>query len=202
MSTKPKILISISQNTDGKAYADAIRSAGGEPFVAYCYQGKERFDALVLAGGGDIDPRYYGEAISGSYPPDRLRDQTEMALCQTYIQEKKPILAICRGSQLLNVSLGGTLMQNIPNHTACSHLTVNTENSVAYRLFGKEYLVNSSHHQAIKAPGTGVRITQYAKDDGVIEGFEHESLPILATQWHPERMNDTLPLFRYFISLC
>lgn len=199
---KPKILISISQNTDGKAYADAIRAAGAEPFAAYCYQGKERFDALVLAGGGDIDPRYYGEAISGSDPPDRLRDQTEMALCQSFTEAKKPILAICRGCQLLNVFFGGTLVQDIPRHTACSHVTVNTENSVARRLFGKESLTNSSHHQAIKTPGTGVRITQYAKTDGVIEGFEHETLPILATQWHPERMNDTLPLFRYFISLC
>ncbi|MBO7740815.1 MAG: gamma-glutamyl-gamma-aminobutyrate hydrolase family protein, partial [Clostridia bacterium] len=103
MSTKPKILISISQNTDGKAYASAIQEAGGNPVLSFAYSGSERFDALVLAGGGDIDPHYYGEANNGSHPPDERRDHTEMALCQIYTQEKKPILAICRGCQLLNV---------------------------------------------------------------------------------------------------
>jgi len=202
VSTKPKILISVSANTDGNTYAGAIRSAGGEPVVAYCYQESETFDGLVLAGGGDIAPAYFGEETCGSNPPDPLRDKIEMKLCGIYTEKKIPILAICRGCQLVNVFLGGSLMQDIPNHTASCHMAENRKNSLAHRLFGNESLVNSSHHQAIKTPGKGVKITQYSKADGIIEGFEHETLPILATQWHPERMPNTMPLFEYFVNLC
>ena len=194
-------MISISNTTSGNAYADAVAAAGGIPVTAYAYQGNEAFDGLLLAGGGDIDPAYYGETNHGSYPPDRTRDRCEMSLCRHFTEAKKPILAICRGCQLLNVFLGGTLVQDLPHHAACNHLTTNQENSVAYQIFGKESLVNSNHHQAIKQPAMEIKITQRCKQDGVIEGFEHERLPILATQWHPEQLNHTLPLFEHFLCL-
>lgn len=208
MLTKPKILISRAANSDGKRYADAILSAGGEPFLAYAYQGKEHFDALLLAGGGDLDPAYYGEETCGSHPPDALRDQAEMALCDRYVKEKKPILAICRGCQLLNVYFGGSLIQHLPtapNHdggVSTLHTVVNQRGSLAHTLFGKECAVTTSHHQAVKTLGKGLILTQYAKADGVIEGFSHITLPIIATQWHPEKTPSTRPLFEVFIALC
>ena len=203
--SRPKILISISQTTNGKDYAKAIQNAGGEAHLAYCYRAKESFDALVLAGGGDIDPAYFGEEDHGSNPPDILRDEAEMALCQEFITDQKPILGICRGCQILNVCFGGTLVQNLPSphhHLNTTHTVINIENSIAHALFGKEMLVHSNHHQAIGKLGKGIRITQYARRDRVIEGFEHESFPILATQWHPEKTNDSLPLFKHFVHLC
>ena len=207
--SKPKILISISPNSDGNDYAEAIAKAGGEAHLAYCYREKEAFDALLLAGGGDIAPAYFGENDHGSNPPDPLRDEVEMELCQSFVKAQKPILGICRGCQVLNVCLGGTLIQNLPqghHHLNTPHRVINIETGIAHTLFGKEMLVNSNHHQAIGKIGKGIRITQYAKRDGVIEGFEHEFLPILATQWHPEKFcegaPDTTTLFRHFLSLC
>ena len=217
MSRKPRILISRHSKYAGKSYADAITLAGGEPFVEYGYEGDELFDGLLLAGGEDVDPSYYGEECNGSNPPDLNRDRTEMALCDKYVKAGKPILAICRGCQLVNIYFGGTLIQDIHVRDAHStgditscHLAVNVEGSVAHSIFGREHLVNTSHHQAVKVPGVGLKITQYSKNDGIIEGFEHITLPIVATQWHPERMcggaiegaPDTLPLFKHFIDKC
>lgn len=218
MSVKPRILISRHSKFDGKAYADAVRAAGGEPIVEYGYTGDEMFDGLLLAGGEDIDPSYYGEENNGSNPPDLNRDKTEWALCEKYVNAGKPIFAICRGCQILNVYLGGTLIQHI--HTAAdhstgdthsSHVVVNVEGSIHHKLLGDEFRTTTSHHQAIKVPGKSVRITQYSKNDGIIEGFEHETLPIFAVQWHPERLcceerregePSAQPLFDHFIGLC
>lgn len=209
MSQRPKILISISQTTNGKDYAEAIAKAGGKPHLAYCYRGKESFAALLLAGGGDLAPIYFGEEDHGSHPPDPLRDETEIALCEEFVIARKPILGICRGCQILNVYFGGTLIQDLPSyhhHLNTCHSVVNIKNSIANALFGKEMLVRSNHHQAIGKLGKGIRITQYARRDSVIEGFAHKSLPILATQWHPEKIctdvTDTAPLFQHFLSLC
>ena len=147
MSVKPRILISRHSKFDGKAYADAVRAAGGEPIVEYGYTGDEMFDGLLLAGGEDIDPSYYGEENNGSNPPDPNRDKTEWALCEKYVNAGKPIFAICRGCQILNVYLGGTLIQHI--HTAAdhstgdthsSHVVVNVEGSIHHKLLGSEFI--------------------------------------------------------------
>ncbi len=214
---KPRILISLSKTNKGDTYANAITKAGGETVLEYAYEGDELYDGLLLSGGGDVASFYFGEENDGSNEPDLLRDKTELALCEKYVKAGKPILGICRGCQLINVYFGGTIIQDI--HTAASHKSgnpakdhrvVNVEGSIAYELFGKEMNTNTSHHQALKVPGVGIKITQYSKKDGIIEGFEHESLPIFATQYHPELMLDgrtpdateAIAIFERFVDLC
>lgn len=220
MNRKPKILISRYSKSDGKAYADAVEVAGGEPHVEYVYTGDELFDGLILAGGEDVDPSYYGEECNGSNPPDLPRDIAEFALCKKYIDAGRPIFGVCRGAQLLNVYFGGTLIQHLPTahlhrkegDEHATHPSTVEEGSLMHRLLGKkEFLVTTIHHQAIDRVADGFRVTQYSKEDGVIEAIEHETLPIFAVQWHPEKFcaderRDHEPsaqaLFDYFVDLC
>ena len=132
------------------------------------------------------------------------------------------MLGICRGVQLINVALGGTLVQDIPQEipelsvhdpiykkVATHHPVVAEEGSLLHTLFGREFLTNSFHHQAVKDCGKDMVVT-VTSTDGVIEAIEHTSPPIIGVQWHPERMiheidteyPDMLPLFRHFIELC
>lgn len=130
-----------------------------------------------------------------------------------------PILGICRGAQVANVALGGSLVQDIPSQMPESDI-VHMQNVFSYgtdhdvrfdpgsrlcRLFGESIRINSRHHQSIDAPGKGIRITAWAPD-GVVEGAEHEFLPIDLVQWHPEllmqKSDGMLPLFNRFIRNC
>ena len=217
MAKRPRILISRSRTVTGEYYIDAINSAGGDPIAEYAPSYDDSFDALLLAGGGDVAPDYYGEENNGSHTPDRVRDEAELALCKKFIDAGKPIMGICRGHQLLNVYFGGTLIQHLASSDVHSsddypvHESVAMEGGIVYNLFGQCPMVNSNHHQAIKVPGNRLRITQYSKKDGVIEAMQHEELPVFSVQWHPEQMcgralrkdaPDTSCLFEYFISLC
>mgnify|MGYP004699113161 FL=1 len=217
MSQQPKILISKSKDYAGEFYIDAIRAVGGEPVSLYAHDSDEGFDALLLSGGGDMASFYFGEENHGSDEPDLVRDAAEMKLCDCFIRKGKPVLGICRGHQVINIYFGGTLVQDLPTaalHSSpegdLSHPTVTVEGSVMHRLFGASPYVNTSHHKGIKVPGKGLKVTQYSQKDGVIEAIEHESLPVLGVQWHPERMclrkkredtPDALPIFAYFLSL-
>ena len=177
------------------------------------------YDGLILGGGNDVHPRYYGQEIDGADDFDDARDEREMDLAKAYIQARKPILGICRGGQLLNVAFGGTLIQ----HLACtnehkvegeewhSHGVVAKPNSVFEKMYGKEFRVNSLHHQAVGEMGKGLKATLLAEGNEVVEGFEHENLPIFGVQWHPEKMclaakradtADGIEVFRYFVALC
>ena len=165
-----------------------------------------------------MDPSRYGEALDGATDIDQDRDASEFALARAFIEAGKPVFGICRGSQLLNVYFGGTLHQHMFNtvlHRSGTDIDREHEveavpNSVIEQLYGKRFVVNSVHHQAIKTLGTDLTVT-HRSDDGIIEGFQHNSLPIFAVQWHPERLVDQRKrnhcvdggkLFRYFIELC
>ncbi len=212
---KPKILL--SGNTNLHYYVDAVRAAGGEAHARYCPPLSLDYDALLLCGGNDIDPARYGRPLAGSRSLDLERDASEMRLFSAYFEAGKPIFGVCRGMQLVNVALGGTLCQDIestPVHLSgedfyAAHPITSEEGCVLDRLYGRRFSVNSSHHQAVEQPGAGLRITARS-EEGVIEALEHESRPVLAVQFHPERMCesearedtvDGLPLFRYFLSL-
>lgn len=212
---KPRILISRSQNNIAEFYVSAITAAGGIADTAYAPESTDGYDGLLLAGGGDIDPSYYGETVQDSMEIDAFRDEREMRLCESFIKEGKPILGICRGHQLLNVYFGGALVQHLKNadehreeNGSRIHKTRTVNGSLMFRLFGKYPVVNSIHHQAVKTLGKGLIATQFCDD--VVEAFEHESLPVIGVQWHPERICldkkrddavDALPLFEYFISM-
>ena len=214
---KPRILISRSESSAAECYVAAMYEVGVIADSVYAPSSSEGYDGLILAGGGDVDPALYGEAVNGSDGIDRFRDDAEWRLCDRFIREGKPIMGICRGHQFLNVYFGGTLIQHLPSFEihrkdgdARIHSTRTEEGSLAYRLFGGAPTVNSIHHQAVKTLGRGLIATQFCTDDGTVEAAEHESLPIISFQWHPERIClgrkredavDALPIFEYFASL-
>lgn len=154
---------------------------------------------IVLTGGEDVDPLLYGEDVR--YPEVKraeFRDAVEFALLKEAMKQKKSVFCICRGMQILNAVLGGTLHQDVSKDIsgALSHMQQENENlshrvqledgSFLEKLYKKkEITVNSFHHQSIKDLGRGLRITARSSD-GVIEAVEHENLPVIGVQWHPE----------------
>ena len=207
------------------AYVAAIEQAGGLPLVLpFCRDQSllalmlTRVDGLLLPGGIDLDPDWYAETPAvGLEEVRRDLDVFQLALFHICLAEKKPVLGICRGCQVIDVALGGSLFQDIDNqwpspplrHRGVGH---DTEHPVSIvpdsrlsALFGPEVIVNSRHHQAVKIAGRDLRVTAVGPD-GVIEAAEHSSLPIHLVQWHPERMLAgnalMLPLFQEFIDQC
>lgn len=192
-----------------RCHASAVIDGGGN-----AEQLAERMDGLILSGGGDLHPSYYGETrMSQLHIVDKKRDEREWALLRAFCERKKPILGICRGIQLIDVYFGGTLFRHLGTaylHDGTLHTVVTSENSLLRPLLGEQLPVNSYHHQAIRTLGEGLRVAAVSDADGVIEAIEHESLPILAVQWHPERMIDGLcmdtdsemtPLFLAFLQM-
>ena len=214
---KPRILLALNSKRDN--YIEAVNRCGGMAVPQYCPEPSSEYDGLILCGGNDIDPKYYGEAVNGSVQIDAMRDSAEWALTKAFIAKRKPIMGICRGCQLLNVIFGGSLYQDIPNareHSSFGdydlvHNVSVCKESFLYDMYGAAFSVNSFHHQAIKDLGTGIDIMATTPDGQTIEGVCHRELPIFGLQWHPERMcfdnarEDTVdgaPVFDYFIRLC
>lgn len=164
-----------------------------------------RCDALVLSGGIDIHPRFYGSSkLDYERAPEKFnekRDEFEIAAFHAAQDKHLPVLGICRGMQLINVILGGTMMQNLPSEQLINvhignpdktHKVSVTKNSLLYLITENETAqVNSAHHQTIDKLGIGLMINAKS-DEGLIEGLEWENRSdnpfMLAVQWHPERM--------------
>lgn len=190
---KPRILLASKINV--QYYVDAVNNLGGIADAKYLPEIDLSYDGLLLCGGSDSHPQYYGQEINGAVDIDEARDEAEVKLCKAFVEAGKPILGICRGFQLINIVFGGNMIQHLPNadrHTSGTetdlvHGAVAKEGSLLYRLYGKEFSVNSHHHQALDKVADGFDITVMS-DDGVIEAIEHKSLPIFGVQWHPERM--------------
>ena len=199
-------------------YCAAVRGAGGQPLAGYCPAPDLSCAGLVLCGGGDIESLRYGQSDQGSQPPDRDRDQAELALFRAFYEAGRPILGICRGMQLINVALGGTLTQDLPRslrpfHTGVGdlvHLVRAEEGSVLHSLYGSVFPVNSAHHQAVDVLGRGLRPAAWA-EGGFAEAVELPGRPVLGVQFHPERMSfgrrrmdaaDGARIFAWFLELC
>jgi putative glutamine amidotransferase len=207
-------------------YLESVRRAGGEPLElrldAPAADALARADAVLLTGGGDVDPARYGQEPHASYDAaEPGRDAFEIALVQEAFRADVPILGICRGMQVVNVALGGTLLQNIPSMVsgalqhwvpepryAIAHEVWMTKSSALWALMREALegddtcLVNSRHHQAVKTVASGWDVTATAPD-GVIEAIECPGRPFsLAVQWHPEnfwRTGEFRPLFEAFV---
>ena len=151
-------------------------------------------DLLLLAGGGDICPFFYGEKDTFSTCKDPLRDFAELELIYRFIKQKKPIIGICRGLQVINIYFGGTLFQDIKGHSQqfnkdTLHNVFCNPKGLLYKYCGNFCQVNSAHHQSIKHLANNFAI-DCISEQGIIEGIFHNTLPILAYQFHPERLNN------------
>lgn len=209
---KPRILVLANQKLEN--YVSAVESCGGEAVLDYTEK-IENLDGLLLCGGNDVHPSFYGQEINGARSFDVERDEREMRYAKAFIHTGKPIFGICRGMQLLNTALGGTLIQDISDqetHTPKDKLDLIHPARVSgtlQRLYGEEMTVNSFHHQAIDILGEGLVVN--ATHNGTIEGIEHTHKPFLGVQFHPERMclehkqeclSDGSILFSHFIEIC
>ena len=176
-------------------YASALKAVGVRPVATLSPEDAGACGGLLLPGGGDMDPARFGEENAGSRDIDRFLDGVQLAVLAAFVRAGKPVLGICRGHQVVNVYFGGGLVQDLPTadahmahgHADSVHRVKNTPGSLLYRLYGPDMTVNSAHHQGLGAMGRGLRATALAPD-GVVEGAEHVSLPILTVQFHPERM--------------
>lgn len=194
---RPAPKIQLSGEKGGlERYIRAVERAGGIPVPGICPQPDPSCDGLVLCGGGDLDPALFEQENRGSHPPDRERDRAELLLSETYLTWEKPVLGICRGMQVLNVFLGGTLIQDLPPAWRASHQGEEDvyhpvscrPGSLLERLLGACPVVNSAHHQAVDRLGRDLEASAWASE-GFAEGFEHRTLPVLGVQFHPERLS-------------
>ena len=210
-----------------EAYVRAVQTAGGLPVVITPVLTEDvlhelfvRLDGLLLAGGGDIDPAIFGQTrhrYTSSVSAER--DRTELTLAHWAMAQDKPVLAICRGIQIMNVATGGTLIQDIPTQVQSPlvhHYTddtprdfiahtirVNDGTRLASILGATEVTVNSWHHQSCDAQGKDLVYTAWSPD-GIVEGAEVPGHRFaIAVQWHPEEMfhdrADMLALFRALV---
>ena len=181
---------------DAENYINFLRLMPAESVVSLDTADFTDCDALLLPGGGDITPAFFGAKNSGSKNIDTELDILQIQAFHQFFDENKPILGICKGMQLINTALGGNLIQHLnsfPVHSSGSgdlyHPTQILENSCLYQLYGKYALVNSSHHQAVNRLGKGLSPIQWCTIDGCVEAIVHETMPILGLQWHPERLS-------------
>ncbi len=212
----------------GRQYVEALREAGAVPWLVPLLPGDpetmravfDRLDGVFLAGGADVDPSSYGEPrhpLCGHTDPDR--DATEVLLLRHAADRGLPVLAVCRGIQVLNVALGGTLYQDVaaqvpaalkhdysptpanPSRAYLAHDVTVTPGSRLCAILGESVVpVNSMHHQAIKDLAGGLRPTAFAPD-GIVEGVEGaDGRFLVGVQWHPEELTDTQPAMRRLFS--
>ena len=228
VSSRARIFNKISEIYSFKACHDAIAMAGGIAATVCLTQNTEAeeiaktFDGLLVPGGDDISPEFYCQKqFDKSYPTNSAIDLQDIELIKAFAKARKPVLGICRGMQCINVTFGGTLIQDIGTHNPAllpftheqhkkfpnapyenqtAHTVHFSKQSVLHRLFGETAVVNSFHHQCVDTLAEGFHITARSSEDNIIEGIEKGN--ILGVQWHPEWLLDaphTLDLFRFLI---
>ena len=218
MPNNPKILIATDESRCAN-YISAVEQANYSwlcpsahtktGFLPLHKLNRLSFDFLLLPGGGDVSPLLYGQKNTGSKPPDYVTDLIQFQLLQLAHRQRKPILGICKGMQMINIYFGGDLHQHLPTSDVHSyqkgdqmhpvlfadgfpeqtglfhkHSSFSTE---LYRILEPYREVNSAHHQGIRHLGEGLRTIQHSSDY-LPETIGHSSLPILGLQWHPERL--------------
>lgn len=207
-----------------RAYADAVLEAGGEPLLIpaslpsdHAHRVLERLGGIILSGGGDIHPRFSPGPLHPLIDEtDDERDALELELVRLAVEHRKPLLGICRGCQVLNVALGGTLYTHLPDQfpgalqhsfpgrhrRLLAHTVQIRKDSRLAQILGTEALsVNSLHHQGIERVGNGLQPNAWSPD-GLVEGIEMPQHPfIIGVQWHPEWLTDQEPMRRLFHAL-
>ncbi|MBZ4682787.1 MAG: putative glutamine amidotransferase [Fusobacteriaceae bacterium] len=208
-------------------YANSVILGGGVPFLLPCINNEniireqlKNLDAIIITGGEDLSPKFYNEELRlkcGKINP--IRDEFDVMLTKIALEMKLPILAICRGAQVLNVVAGGTLYQDLSykenvfikhnqetNQSLATHKVIIKNNSFLSDIFKNEIWVNSFHHQAIKDIAPIFKVIGVSQDN-VIEAYESnlDNHFMLGIQWHPEMMaprnnNKMINLFKKFVA--
>ena len=196
----------------GKGYYQSVIAAGGVPLIIPPSADKEvlmntldHIDALILSGGGDINPLYAGEEpVPGLHGINQERDLPELLITRLAYNRQMPMLGICRGIQTLAVALGGKVCQDISatvkhsqdaDRSEPTHSVTIEEDSTLFNIYKEQQqcstlYVNSFHHQAVSEPGDRFRVVARAKD-GIVEAMESSEMKsIIGVQWHPECMGD------------
>ena len=216
MSTDPEPTVAQSKYIESLARAGArmrwIELSDPEQAV----QDALTCDGLLLPGGGDMDPKFYGQArIPACGEPNLLRDAAEPLLLRAFLAADKPVLGICRGIQVMNAVLGGDLYQDIKpfehlphnGHWAKVHTVTVRRGTLLSRILGQDtVLVNSQHHQAVDRVAPGFTLAALS-EDGIVEAIEKPDARFcLGVQWHPEWLSDADPamqgLFDAFVNAC
>ena len=216
MSTDPEPTVAQSKYMESLARAGAgmrwVELSDPEQAV----QDALTCDGLLLPGGGDMDPKFYGQArIPACGEPNLLRDAAEPLLLRAFLAADKPVLGICRGIQVMNAALGGDLYQDIKpfehlphnDHWAKVHTVTVRRGTLLSRILGQDtVLVNSQHHQAVDRVAPGFTLAALS-EDGIVEAIEKPDARFcLGVQWHPEWLSDADPamqsLFDAFVNAC
>ena len=216
MSTDPEPTVAQSKYIESLARAGAgmcwVELSAPEQAV----QDALTCDGLLLPGGGDMDPKFYGQArIPACGEPNLLRDAAEPLLLRAFLAADKPVLGICRGIQVMNAVLGGDLYQDIKpfehlphnDHWAKVHTVTVRRGTLLSRILGQDtVLVNSQHHQAVDRVAPGFTLAALS-EDGIVEAIEKPDAGFcLGVQWHPEWLSDADPamqsLFDAFVNAC
>ncbi len=216
MSTDPEPTVAQSKYMESLARAGAgmrwVELSDPEQAV----QDALTCDGLLLPGGGDMDPKFYGqERIPACGEPNLLRDAAEPLLLRAFLAADKPVLGICRGIQVMNAVLGGDLYQDINpfehlphnGHWAKVHTVTVRRGTLLSRILGQDtVLVNSQHHQAVDRVAPGFTLAALS-EDGIVEAIEKPDAGFcLGVQWHPEWLSDADPamqgLFDAFVNAC
>lgn len=216
MSTDPEPTVAQSKYMESLARAGAgmrwVELSDPEQAV----QDALTCDGLLLPGGGDMDPKFYGQArIPACGGPNLLRDAAEPLLLRAFLAADKPVLGICRGIQVMNAVLGGDLYQDIKpfehlphnGHWAKVHTVTVRRGTLLSRILGQDtVLVNSQHHQAVDRVAPGFTLAALS-EDGIVEAIEKPDARFcLGVQWHPEWLSDADPamqsLFDAFVNAC
>lgn len=216
MSTDPEPTVAQSKYIESLARAGAgmrwVELSDPEQAV----QDALTCDGLLLPGGGDMDPKFYGQArIPACGEPNLLRDAAEPLLLRAFLAAGKPVLGICRGIQVMNAVLGGDLYQDIKpfehlphnGHWAKVHTVTVRRGTLLSRILGQDtVLVNSQHHQAVNRVAPGFTLAALS-EDGIVEAIEKSDARFcLGVQWHPEWLSDADPamqgLFDAFVNAC
>lgn len=216
MSTDPEPTVAQSKYMESLARAGAgmhwVELSDPEQAV----QDALTCDGLLLPGGGDMDPKFYGqERIPACGEPNLLRDAAEPLLLRAFLAADKPVLGICRGIQVMNAVLGGDLYQDIKpfehlphnGHWAKVHTVTVRRGTLLSRILGQDtVLVNSQHHQAVDRVAPGFTLAALS-EDGIVEAIEKPDAGFcLGVQWHPEWLSDVDPamqsLFDAFVNAC